>query len=337
MLLTSIWGSSATDVFAVGEDVRCSESCVVESSILHYDGTSWSTQLTHTGILRGVWNGSATDAFAVGADYPAYLATFLHNGGSAWSQMPAPAVDLEGGLILGLWGSAGTDVFAVGSLWPFNAGYYEAYVARYDGTAWTPMPVGPGTCSPNGGGFRCNVELSDVWGSSATDVYAVGNYRAFDNPDADRAVVLHYNGQEWSEVVREPNLEFRRIWGSSPTDVYVTGNALVAGEASRDRGAGVLWHFDGSGWSTVASPTSSPLGAIWGSSPSDVYLLGGAQGTSGTIWHFDGTSWTPINTGGADLLDIWGSSATDVFAVGENGTIFRGPAAIGATRRTAAR
>jgi hypothetical protein len=337
MLLTSIWGSSATDVFAVGEDVRCAESCVVESGILHYDGTSWSTQLTHTGILRDVWAGSPTDAFAVGADYPAYLATFLHNGGTGWAPMPATAVDLEGGLILGLWGSSGTDVFAVGSLWPFDAGYYEAYVAHYNGTGWSPIQVGPGSCSPNGGGFRCNVELSDVWGSSATDVYAVGNYRAFDNPGADRAVILHYNGQEWSEVVREPDVEFRRIWGSSPTDVYVTGNALVAGEASRDRGAGVLWHFDGSGWSTVPSPTTAPLGAIWGSSPTDVYLLGGAQGTSGTIWHFDGTAWTPINTGGVGLLDIWGSSATDVFAVGENGTIFRGPAAIGTTRQTAAR
>jgi hypothetical protein len=249
--------------------------------------------------------------------------------------MAAPSVDVEGGLLVSLWGSSGSDVFAVGSLWPFNEGFYEAYVAHYDGTGWSPMEVGSGTCSAADGGFRCNVELSDVWGSSGTDVYAVGNYRLFDVPEGDRAVIFHYNGEEWSEVLRQPSLEFRKIWGSSPTDIYVTGNTLT-GESS-ERAAGALWHFNGSAWSEVPSPTSSPLGAVWGSSSSDIYVLAGAQATSGTIWHFDGTAWSPINTGASRLLDIWGSSAADVFAVGENGTIFHGPAAPSAMRKTAAR
>ena len=334
--LTSIWGSSATDVFALGENSRCSTSCTVETSILHFDGTSWSTQLTQSGVLRDVWAGSPTDAFAAGADYPTYLAVFLRNGGSGWSSMPSPGIDVEGGLLVGLWGSSATDLFAVGSLWPFDAGYYEAYIAHYNGTAWTPMQVGPGTCSAAGGGPRCNVELSGVWGSSATDVYAIGNYRVFDAPEADRAVVFHYNGQEWSEVLRQPGLEFRKVWGSSPTDVYVTGSTLLPDESSSEPGVGALWHFDGSSWSAVSSPTASPLGAIWGSSSTDVYVLSGVQVAAGTIWHFDGTGWTPINTG-TRLLDIWGSSATDVFAVGENGTILHGPVAVGPTRQRATR
>lgn len=336
-LLTSVWGSSGTDVFALGEDARCSTSCTVETSILHFDGTSWSTQLAQPGVLRDVWAGSPTDAFAAGADYPGYLAIFLHSSGSTWSPMPSPAIDVEGGLLLGLWGSSSTDVFAVGSLWPFNAGYYQAYVAHYDGTAWTPMLVDAGTCSTAGDAFGCNVELSDVWGSSATDVYAAGNYRVLNVPAEDRAVIFHYNGQEWSEVLRQPDLEFRRIWGSSANDVYVTGNTLVPGGSSNERGTGVLWHFDGNSWSAVPSPTTALLGAIWGSSPTDIYLLAGAQATSGTIWHFDGTGWTPFNTGATRLLDIWGSSATDVFVVGENGTILHGAATSIAIRTTAAR
>jgi hypothetical protein len=310
----------------------------VESSILHFDGTSWSTQLTQSGVLRDVWAGSPTHAFAVGADYPAYLATFLHNGGSGWSPMPSPAIDVEGGLLLGLWGSSATDVFAVGSLWPFDAGYTEAYVAHYDGVAWSPMQVGPGTCSTSGGGFRCNVELSDVWGSSGTDVYAVGNYHVFDAPP-DRAVIFHYDGQQWTETLSEPNLELRKIWGSSATDVWAIGNLLVPSnecEECQARGEGAIRHFDGSSWSTVPSPVASPLGAIWGSSPTDIYLLTASAG-SGTIWHFDGSSWTPTNTGASGLLDIWGNSATDVFAVGQNGTILHGPTATGSARATAAR
>jgi hypothetical protein len=336
-LLTGVWGSSATDVFAVGEDVRCSTSCTVETSILHFDGTAWSTQLTQAGILRDIWAGSATDGFAVGADYPTYLATFLHNSAQGWSAMPSPAINVEGGLIVALWGSSATDVFAVGSLWPFDADNHEAYVAHYDGIAWTPMQIGPGTCLTGGGSLGCNVELSDVWGSSPTDVYAVGNVHLFDAPEGDRAVILHYNGRQWSEVLSQPNLQFRRIWGSSATDVYVTGNTLVPGGSASEEGVGAIWHFDGSSWSAGVSPTTSLLGAIWGSSATDIYLLAGAQGTSGTIWHFDGVSWTPTNTGANGLLDVWGSSATDVFVVGQNGTILHGPAASGSTTRTARR
>jgi hypothetical protein len=189
------------------------------------------------------------------------------------------------------------------------------------------MQLNPGTCLTGGGGLGCNVELTDVWGSSPSDVYAIGNLHVFDAPEEDRAVILHYNGQAWSEALSEPNLEFRRIWGSSGTDVYVTGNTLVSDGSTNQRGVGVLWHFDGSNWSAVPSPTSDQLGAIWGSSPTDVYLLGGGQGPTGTIWHFDGVGWTPSNTGTTGLLDIWGSSGTDVFVVGQNGTILHGPSA----------
>jgi hypothetical protein len=324
MSLTSAWGSSATDVFAVGEEVACSASCTVETSILHYDGTAWAAQLTQPGILRGVWAGSPGEAFAVGADYPSYLATVLHSAGSEWSAMPSPAINVEGASILGIWGSSPTDVFAVGSLWPFGAEDLEAYVAHYDGAAWSAMQLGPTPCSTDSSRPGCLVELSHVWGSSGTDVYAVGNVHV-PGGSLDRAVILHYDGAQWSQVFSESNLELRNVWGSSATDVYVTGNTLVPSSDCDDcqmRGAGAIRHFDGSSWSAMASPIGSPLGAIWGSSPTDVYLLA-AFGVSGTVWHFDGASWTPINTGANGLFDIWGSSATDVFAVGENGTILR--------------
>ncbi|MFL5447941.1 MAG: hypothetical protein ACJ8A6_11455 [Gemmatimonadales bacterium] len=46
----------------------------------------------------------------------------------------------------------------------------------------------------------------------------------------------------------------------------------------------------------------------------------------GKIWHFNGSAWTPIDTGSKSALaDIWGSSASDIFAVGDGGTILHGP------------
>src|SRR5439155_304058 len=47
-----------------------------------------------------------------------------------------------------------------------------------------------------------------------------------------------------------------------------------------------------------------------------------AVGDDGSIWHYDGTSWTAQPSGTTQALyGVWGSGGTDVFAVGEGGTI----------------
>ena len=70
---SGVWGSSANDVYSVGAD----------GSILHYDGSSWSSMDSSTGYwLGGVWGSSASDVFAVGGN-----GTILHYDGSNWSLM----------------------------------------------------------------------------------------------------------------------------------------------------------------------------------------------------------------------------------------------------------
>ena len=47
-----------------------------------------------------------------------------------------------------------------------------------------------------------------------------------------------------------------------------------------------------------------------------------AVGETGTILHYDGINWSAMQSGtSAGLLGVWGSSATDVYAVGETGTM----------------
>jgi hypothetical protein len=47
-----------------------------------------------------------------------------------------------------------------------------------------------------------------------------------------------------------------------------------------------------------------------------------AVGAGGTILHFDGTTWSPMNSGTSVYLSgIWGSASSNVFAVGTSGTI----------------
>jgi hypothetical protein len=49
-------------------------------------------------------------------------------------------------------------------------------------------------------------------------------------------------------------------------------------------------------------------------------------GKHGTVLHYDGTSWSSIDSGTTEhLSSIWGSSASDVFIVGNSGTILHYP------------
>ena len=68
--LIAVWGSSSSDVFAVGWS----------GTILHYDGSAWSAMSSGaTTWLNGVWGSSGSDVFAVGRN-----GAILHYGeGSA--------------------------------------------------------------------------------------------------------------------------------------------------------------------------------------------------------------------------------------------------------------
>ncbi|MDY7018536.1 MAG: hypothetical protein SU899_00440, partial [Chloroflexota bacterium] len=70
-LLRDIWGTSSTDVFAVGGG----------GVILHYDGISWTLMNSGTTYdLYGVWGNSSNDVFAVGD-----TGTILHYDGTSWT------------------------------------------------------------------------------------------------------------------------------------------------------------------------------------------------------------------------------------------------------------
>jgi len=68
--LMAVWGSSGSDVFAVG----------MNGIILHYDGTSWNAM--SSGIIKylsSVWGSSPNDVFVVG-----YGGAILHYGPKTW-------------------------------------------------------------------------------------------------------------------------------------------------------------------------------------------------------------------------------------------------------------
>ena len=66
--------------------------------------------------------------------------------------------------------------------------------------------------------------LNGVWGSSSTDVFAVG----------DEGTILHYDGSTWSPMESGLKKVLNAVWGTSGTDVFVAGDG------------GTILHYDGS-------------------------------------------------------------------------------------------
>lgn len=74
------------------------------------------------------------------------------------------------------------------------------------------------------------------------------------------------------------------------------------------------------GWYAMTANTSSYIGGVWGTGPSDVW----AVGYPFQIRHWDGTSWTTSEQGGpGSYSGVWGSATNNVFVAGDNGTIKR--------------
>lgn len=305
--LTHVSGTSSSNVFTIGEGQPPCSTCQGALSILRYDGDVLATQLSDFGRSRDVFAASSGAAFAlVDGSFPS---PFLRYNGATWVSLPADEIALGsgGGGFFGLWGSSATDVYAVGDTVDAASARHPS-AARWNGSMWLPVAL------PSVAGLS----LNDVWGSSDLDVYAVGNA-------AGRGVVLHFDGATWSVVLDEPQVGFVRVGGTDPSDVWVTGHALVpTGDVLEEvAGHGALRHFDGTGWSTVQSPTSAPLGAVSAVSSSVVYVIAdGGQG--GSVWRYDGANWVELTLRAGNLFDIWGT-AGDVFAVGANGVMLRGP------------
>ncbi len=177
-------------------------------------------------------------------------------------------------------------------------------------------------------------DFNDVWGTSGTDVYVVG----------DSGIIIHYDGSTWSGMDSGTTNDLWSIWGTSAMNIFAVGHQ------------GTILHYDGSSWSAMNSGTSENLYGIWGSSGGDIFTVGysgiilyydgtmwtpmnstvseplfGVWGSSGNVYavgpsniilRYDGTTWSEMDSGTTGLLwDVWGSVATDVFAVGERGTI----------------
>jgi hypothetical protein len=290
--LQGVWGSSGSDVFAVGQNP---DSRSGESAIFHYDGQSWSRQHTEDpSHLNAVWGSGPNDVFAVGVG--GVDGVILHYNGATWSRMAGLALSPPGGqttlLYNSVWGSSGQDLYAVGSY--FDGSGENALIAHYNGSSWTQRRL------PH----EETRTIQDVVGTSSANV-AVAGY--FLPPGGEGGFVDYGDGVEWTEATIMGAM-FTGAWSASPSDVFVVGV---------EEGRGVIYHFNGSTWASMQVPATGRLEDVWGSSGTDVYAVG-----DNAILPYNGSTWTKVHDQGG--FDVWGSSASDIFVVGTGGRILRG-------------
>src|SRR6266487_2464128 len=278
------------------------------------------------GYLSGIWGSGASDVYTVGYGYngsSVNLPLMYHRDSSNWTvaNLSLP-IGLHSGILYGVWGSSANDIYAVGS----GNGDNVPLLYHKDNSGWTvssPLP-------PSGWSHSY---LNAVWGSSAADVYAVGfGY------NGSATMPLLYHKTISGEGISNLSLPgwssgyLYSVWGSSAADVYVAGEGF--------KGAAflpLLFHWNGSGW-TEASPSlptgwnSGYLSGIWGSGASDVYAVGyGLTGGANVplLYHWNGSGWTeaspslPTGWNSDYLSGVWGSNASNVYAVGygHNGSV----------------
>lgn len=162
--------------------------------------------------------------------------------------------------------------------------------------------------------------MLSIWGTSERDVYVVGS----DTRDGRGPMVLHFDGTRWKRL--NTGLTSGDLWwihGPAPDTIFMVGSG----------GTILRYHPQLGTFERMNTPGSVTLFGVWGSSPRDVWAVGGniggpgGSGPTGVIWHFDGTSWQnvsplPDDVGSRSaLFKVWGRAPNDVWAVGESSTV----------------
>ncbi len=150
-----------------------------------------------------------------------------------------------------------------------------------------------------------------VWGSGPDDVWAAGG-------TTERGVVLHGDGEAWTELDTGATSFLWWVYGFAADDVYAVGER------------GLILHYDGASWQRVESGTELTLYGVWGASGDDVWIVGGDPAAAGSavVLRGHGSSFgavddLPSELSPRALFKAYGYAADDVILVGSEGAVLR--------------
>jgi photosystem II stability/assembly factor-like uncharacterized protein len=336
--LWAVWGTDQGHLFAAGQN----------GVLYRLEGTHWSRLTSPTQLLLlGIWGSGPDNIYAVGIQ-----GTVLHWDGVLWSPITVPtSADL-----FAVWGRSGGEILAVGD---------GGTMLLFNGSAWTLLPQSATRenlravhAAPlgnfvatgwNGTAVRRRTTGSWLLGSAAPLLfdlasgpgdtrYAVGGNGA----------VLRNIGGLWTTLDVERS---QSLYGAARDN----GELVVVGDA------GTIRRYNGVGWTDESFGARLLLRSIWMDGSGAGFIVGEqgivlrrggaggrwveapretdrflrhvfglnasdvyAVGDSGTVLHWNGSAWRLMAVPTDTLLrGVWGSGPSDVFAVGAGGTILR--------------
>jgi hypothetical protein len=291
--LMGVFGRSSTDVWAVA----------LGGDIIHSGGDgSWQKQRTGAGgineTLFGLFD-SGTDLFAFGGvQLSTSFATLLLHApsGSSWSTQSFPGTDTNFAVEIHGIGGVGSNNF-----WSAVSGSTGASIRgalhSTDFTTWNKETANntPDIQAPNSlyVGSAVGIYLVDsrIWRSTGNGSWSLQTLPAIDTP--------FLNG----------------IHGVGDVDIWAVG---FFGPFGMEKP--LVLHSPGNNtWTQESLPTipGSNLEAVFAVTTNDVWVVG----DSSQILHFQNSQWTAIPSGSTQNLHAVWADSTDVYAVGEKGTI----------------
>lgn len=333
-MLTAAWASGPDNVYAAGGWGR----------ILRFDGTVWKTEAEGEGWIEGLWGSGPDDVIGVGDS-----GLIRHRKGGTWQ---IEDVEESNGFSA-VWGSGPADVFAVGE---------NGVVFHFDGKAWSGQTTGTdaslsavwgtgpkdvyavGHLSADDSGVVMHHDgrdweitahlgrrLDGVWGAGPNDVWVAG-------ADAKEKLSVWRLSAGTSEWKREPVPGEGHVIGLSGAGgkpvVLVHVDTSTSDLGSYLRGQVFSLEWTGSTWErrllvTVSSPIGKPAWGLSTDTQGKMIATGwwGIVGTFQPGTPVSGEEGLRISTGnpalGRNLLGVWGTSPTDVVAVGAAGAMLR--------------
>ena len=210
----------------------------------------------------------------------------------------------------------GPALYAGGSF-RFAGGVAARSIARWDGTAWSPV----------GAGLEGTVAALEVFDDGSGPALFAGGLFAT-SPDGPFVALAKWDGSAWSLVPGASDGSFGSISslavfdGGSGAALHACGSFASLGGIAGTRG---IARWDGSTWSSVGGGTATGSPQVLhvhddGSGPS-LYLGGTAVGVPGVaarpLLRWSGSAWSsvcPIGPG-ACLSGGWGGGTTSVWAL----------------------
>ncbi len=293
-----------------------------QSLLYRFDGTQW------TQVSQGVLTGVKSEL-----QCPAPGQVFVLSSGSTplrwvtsgWSQMPSPPLGPGRGPLH--WGVvSASEIYAYADSAVTDRAYY-----KFDGSSWQVVGRARFTqtgarlwADPRGGaayGFSPFGRLEKITATGGTVLAYQPSLRDVSMSSSSSAFVVGWNlflarwdGVKWTVDAPPSNTTSVRIlhgvWSDGPKNAWAVGNSST------------ILRYDGA-WSVVSDANKAITSVIdnyysvWGSG-SDVWV-GGDLG----ITHCKSPTACTIESTGGTIFSLWGSSSSNIFAVGGGGQIRR--------------